>query len=71
MPIFARRGTRRLPRTNRRPLAGSSYATVPSTEALAKAISEIFSEVIIAPDFEAEARSDFAEEKEPAADSAA
>ena len=39
-----------------------------STEALAKAISEIFSEVIIAPEFETEARALAPEEEKPAPD---
>jgi len=38
------------------PFGGIIICNRPLTEALAKAISEIFSEVIIAPDFEAEAR---------------
>src|SRR6185437_7086954 len=39
------------------PFGGVIICNRPLTEALAKVISEIFSEVIIAPDFEAEARS--------------
>jgi len=39
------------------PFGGIIICNRPSTEALAKVISEIFSEVIIAPDFEPEARS--------------
>ena len=39
------------------PFGGIIICNRPLDESLAKAISEIFSEVIIAPDFEAEARS--------------
>jgi len=45
------------------PFGGVIICNRPVNEALAKAISEIFSEVIIAPDFEAEARALFQKKK--------
>jgi len=63
IPIFARRGTRRLLRTNKA-VRRIIVCNRPLSEPLAKVIGEIFSEVIIAPDFEGEARGDPTEEKE-------
>ena len=54
-PLCAKRGKRRLPRTSRRPLAASSLSISPLDLACAEAITEIFSEVIVAPDFAPEA----------------
>ena len=48
------------------PFGGIIICNRPIDEPLAKAISEIFSEVIIAPDFERGSAQRFAEEKEPA-----
>ena len=49
------------------PFGGIIICNRPIDESLAKAISEIFSEVIIAPEFEARSACAFAEEKKSAA----
>src|SRR6185503_14433982 len=51
------------------PFGGIIVCNRPLTESLAKVISEIFSEVIIAPDFQIEARAVLQKKKEPAPDS--
>ena len=63
MPICARPGRKPSRPTNRRPSAASSFAIGRSTSRSREAISEIFSEVIIAPDFDAEARTLFQKKK--------
>ena len=50
------------------PFGGIIICNRPLTESLARAISEIFSEVIIAPEFEPEAQSPTPEEEESSAD---
>ena len=48
------------------PFGGIIAVNQPLDGACAEAIAEIFSEVIVAPEFSAEALADFAEEKKPA-----